>query len=180
MKKENTPVIYEDEEKLPVTAQYSRMGAGADISYESGESGVKETMVLRERPESNVFRYVLDLEGLTPRKNPTDQGITFYDDEDDIAADISPAWMNDATGSAYSEDITYDIEKESGSTYILTMTVDRDYLDDEDRQYPAVSYTHLDVYKRQGRCCTWDHRNSVTAGANRRTLRRYSGRAVRK
>lgn len=93
VKKENTPVIYEDEEKLPVTAQYSRMGAGADISYESGESGVKETMVLRERPESNVFRYVLDLEGLTPRKNPADQGITFYDDEDDIAADISPAWM---------------------------------------------------------------------------------------
>ncbi|MFR2565199.1 MAG: DNRLRE domain-containing protein [Anaerovoracaceae bacterium] len=138
VKKENTPVIYEDEEKLPVTAQYSRMGAGADISYESGESGVKETMVLRERPESNVFRYVLDLEGLTPRKNPADQGITFYDDEDDIAADISPAWMNDATGSAYSEGITYDIEKESGSTYILTMTVDRDYLDDEDRQYPVT------------------------------------------
>ncbi len=93
VKKENTPIIYEDEEKLPVRAQYSRMGAGADISYESGESGVKETMVLRERPESNVFRYVLDLDGLTPRKNPTDQGITFYDDENDIAADISPAWM---------------------------------------------------------------------------------------
>ena len=137
--KETTPTLYEDEEKLPVTAKYSSPQSSADFAYESGEEGVKETITLKERPESNTFTYVLRLKGLTPEKNPTDAGITFFDKETgSIAADISPAWMNDATGSAYSEDITYDIEKESGSTYILTMTVDRDYLDDEDRQYPVT------------------------------------------
>lgn len=137
--KETTPTLYEDEEKLPVTAKYSSPQSSADFAYESGEEGVKETITLKERPESNTFTYILRLKGLTPEKNPTDTGITFFDKETgSIAADISPAWMNDASGSAYSDDITYDIKKAEGDRYILTMTVDRDYLDSSDRQYPVT------------------------------------------
>ena len=94
VKKEETPDIYEGEEKRAVTAGYESSGKGADILYESGETGIKETLVLNERPESNVFTYRLDVRGMTPVRNSADEGITFYDeDTDDIAADISPAWM---------------------------------------------------------------------------------------
>ncbi len=78
---------------------------------------------------------------MTARKNPTNEGITFYDlSGEDIKGAVEAPWMNDASGKAYSEDITYDIEKLEGknSRYLLTMTVDKDYLESEDRQYPVT------------------------------------------
>ncbi len=141
VKKEETPTIYEDEDVLPVRAEYRSQSSRACFSYESGEEGIKETLTIKEKPDSNVFTYVLDLNGLEPEKNPTDGGITFFDSEkDEIIADIEPAWMNDATSNAYSEDISYDIEEDSENTgkHILTMTIDRDYLDSDERQYPVT------------------------------------------
>ena len=46
--------------------------------------------------------------------------------------------MNDATNKAYSENITYNIKPKeySEDVYILTMTVDKDYLNSKDRKYP--------------------------------------------
>ena len=54
--------------------------------------------------------------------------------------------MNDATGKNYSEAITYDLEtvSEEEGRYILTMTVDTDYLNSEKSVYPVTidpSYT---------------------------------------
>lgn len=47
--------------------------------------------------------------------------------------------MNDHTGKAYSENLSYDIESdgEEGS-YLLTLHLDEDYFQDKDRQYPVT------------------------------------------
>lgn len=140
IKKELVDTAYESEEKLPVTALYAKSGSTADFAYTSANDGIKETITLNQIPQSNVFKYRLNTGSLKARKNAVDEGITIFDDEnEDIAAYISPAWMDDATGDAYSEDITYDIEPENEEgIYTLTMTVSREYLDSEERQYPVT------------------------------------------
>ncbi|MCQ4635525.1 DNRLRE domain-containing protein [Anaerovorax odorimutans] len=141
VKKEKIPTTYEQEKKLPINAVYGDENKAATLTYTSGEYGVKETLTLEKKPESNVFQYRLRLKGMTARKNVTDQGITFYDKETgDITGDISAPWMNDASGDAYSEAITYEMKKDAAKDdeYLLTMTIDDAYLSDPQRQYPVT------------------------------------------
>ncbi|MGI6501485.1 MAG: DNRLRE domain-containing protein [Anaerostipes sp.] len=75
------------------------------------------------------------------KKNATTEGITFYDKEtEDIVAAMEAPSMNDAGEEAYSEALTYDVKKVDGEedTYILTLTIDEDYLNDKNRQYPIT------------------------------------------
>ncbi|MDE8731913.1 DNRLRE domain-containing protein [Eubacteriales bacterium DFI.9.88] len=139
IKKEKIPTTYEQEEKLPINAVYG--DKEAILTYTSGEHGIKETLTLEKKPESNVFQYRLQLKGMTARKNVTDQGITLYDQESgDIVGDISAPWMNDASGDAFSEAITYQLKKDGDKEgqYLLSMTIDEAYLSDPQRQYPVT------------------------------------------
>ncbi len=181
LEKEKVPTIYESEKNLAVNAVYGDDRSAAVFRYTSGDSGIKETIVLNERPESNAFEYRLDVGELKAKKNSTNEGITIYDpDTDEIVASIAPPWMNDACGDAYSEDITYELSEsgEDGS-YILKMTADSDYLNDSARKYPvsidpaatwAGSSQMRDVYVISGRYAAVNFYDSGTtvmpAGSN--------------
>lgn len=134
------PALYEGTEELPVDAVYGDEET-ATLTYTSTEDGLKETLVLFEKPQSNIFKYNLKLTGMIARKNITDGGITYYDEKTgDITGYISPAWMNDASGNAYSEDVEYTLEevKDKKGEYILTMTISKSYLENPARQYPIT------------------------------------------
>lgn len=123
-----------------VKAVYGSKRGAAYIEYTSQNDGIKEEIILNKKPENNMFRFKLTLKGLTYRMNSTDNGISLYDDESgELAAYIGAPNMNDATGNAYSEDLTYTMEREGASdTYILTLNVSEDYLDDSSREYPVT------------------------------------------
>ena len=90
---------------------------------------------MTKAPEGNVLKFRFQAKGLVPKKNILDGGISFLDEKtENLVATLEAPNMNDHTGKAYSENLSYDIESdgEEGS-YLLT----------------PVSYTHLDVYKRQ-------------------------------
>ena len=136
------PDIYEGKgESLPVNAVYGSEEDPAIYTYQSGDAGIKETLTLNERPETNIFTYEINVGDLFIKENVLDEGLTIIDREtDDIVAGIEAPWMNDAAGDAYSTDITYDLEEKEGEegTYILTMTIDEEYLSDKDRVYPVT------------------------------------------
>lgn len=141
VEKDTVQTAYEDFAKLPVKAVYGDVNEGAVLTYTSTEDGVKETWTFNEKPDSNVIRYRLDLTGMTARKNVTDGGITYYDRETgDIIGAIESPWMNDATGNAYSENIQYELDTVNADKgeYLLTMTVDEEYLNDSSRVYPIT------------------------------------------
>ena len=123
-----------------VKAVYGSRRGAAYIEYTSQNDGIKEEIILNKKPENNMFRFKLTLKGLTYRMNSTDNGISLYDDESgELAAYIGAPNMNDATGNAYSEDLIYTMEREGASdTYILTLNVSEDYLDDSSREYPVT------------------------------------------
>ncbi|MDD4371944.1 MAG: DNRLRE domain-containing protein, partial [Anaerostipes sp.] len=126
-------------EELPVTATYE--AKDYTFGYQSLDTGVKETITLNEKPESNVMQFSFTAKNMVVKKNATTEGITFYDKEtEDIVAAMEAPSMNDAGEEAYSEALTYDVKKVDGEedTYILTLTMDEDYLNDKNRQYPIT------------------------------------------
>lgn len=75
------------------------------------------------------------------RKNQLDEGITLYDSKtEDIVGNILPPNMNDATGEAYSEELTSEIVKDEAEEglYHVTITADQEYLNSPERKYPVT------------------------------------------
>lgn len=140
LEKEKTINIYDEEVNIPIKASYELNELEAKIEYISYDNGVKENIILNKIPESNKFEFEIYAKDLKAKKCELEESIVFYDkDTDKVIASIDVPFMNDASEKAYSEDITYDIKPkvDSKDVYILTMTVDEDYLNSKDRQYPV-------------------------------------------
>ena len=78
-KKEEATIqtAYEDNAELPVNAVYGDKDSESQVTYTSTEDSVKETLILNEKSETNVFQYKLNLTGMFARKNVTDGAITY-------------------------------------------------------------------------------------------------------
>lgn len=131
--------IYEEEKMQPIKASYAVANENKTYQYTSFESGVKEEIILEEQPESNQFSFLLELPGLSIRENNSDEGLSIYDGDTIVAGIMAPN-MNDATGNAYSEALSYSLEMldEEAGKYCITLTVSEEYLSHEDRQYPIT------------------------------------------
>lgn len=133
--------IYEQESMQPLEAVYGDVMSGITLEYQSSDIGVKESILLDTVPEQTSFVFEFKLEGMTVRHNATDEGLTFYDKTSgEMVAAMAAPNMNDATEEAYSEALTTKVEEKEGEadTYIVTITADREYLEDEDRVYPVT------------------------------------------
>mgnify|MGYP003291831499 CR=1 FL=1 len=106
--------------------------------YISSDHGIKENIILDEVPKSNIFSFSLELEGLVAKKDTCVEGISFFNKDEDIVGGIQIPFMNDATGKAYSEEITYTLTDLGDGKYIVDMTVSEEYLKDEKREYPVT------------------------------------------
>ena len=142
-KLENAEVEDAEENKIekPVKVSYESQQKECTFSYESLNTGIKESIVLTKAPEGNVLKFRFKSSGLVPKKNVLDGGISFLDKKtDEIVAALEAPNMNDATGKAYSEKLSYDIEldDEEEDSYILTLHLDEEYFKDKDREYPVT------------------------------------------
>lgn len=130
--------IYESESRELTGTMYEAKDQSLKLTYTSNTDGVKETIVLTEKPKTNVFQYILRPEGMNPILNKETGQIELYraDDEDELAAVIEAPYMDDATEDNYSEEVYYELEETEAGVYLLTMTVDESYL--ENAQYPVT------------------------------------------
>ena len=127
-------------EEKPVKVSYESQKKECTFSYQSLNMGIKESIVLTKAPEGNVLKFRFQAKGLVPKKNILDGGISFLDEKtEDLVATLEAPNMNDHTGKAYSEKLSYDIEPDGGEdSYLLTLHLDEDYFQDKDRQYPVT------------------------------------------
>ena len=133
--------LYGETSMQPLKAVYEEEGLPYTLEYVSCDMGVKESIILEEAPQTESFTWEFRLEGLDICKNPTDEGFTFYDKETgDMAGGIEAPYMNDATGEAYSDAFTCELQPREGETdtWLLTIYPDMEYLQDEARVYPVV------------------------------------------
>ena len=129
-----------EKEEKPVKVSYESQKKECTFSYQSLNMGIKESIVLTKAPEGNVLKFRFQAKGLVPKKNILDGGISFLDEKtEDLVATLEAPNMNDHTGKAYSEKLSYDIEPDGGEdSYLLTLHLDEDYFQDKDRQYPVT------------------------------------------
>lgn len=140
LEKEKTTNIYDEEVNIPIKASYEFNELDSEIEYISYDNGIKENIILNKVPESNKFEFEIYAKDLEAKKCVLEESVVFHDkNTKEVVASIDAPFMNDATNKAYSEDITYSIKpkEDSKDLYILTMTVDEDYLNSKDRQYPV-------------------------------------------
>lgn len=151
LKMEKTEDIYEEEKIEPIKTSYESIDENVKFQYTSLDNGIKEEIILDEKPEQNMFSFVLEIPSLTMRKNMSGEGFTIYNG-DEIVAGVAEPCMNDATGQAYSEDVTCSLKilDEEAGKYGITITVDDAYLNSNARVYPVsvdTSFTWQDGSK---------------------------------
>ena len=130
--------IYDKKQTKKIGMKYKSKDNKFAYEYISSEQGVKENIILDEVPTSNVFSFSLELNGATAKKDTSVEGISFYNEDEDIVGGIQIPFMNDATGKAYSEDITYNLTDLGEGKYTVDMTVSEEYLKDKHRVYPVT------------------------------------------
>lgn len=136
-----TSVYDGSREEKKVIAGYEGENKATELSYESLEHGLKETIILKNKPKSNVVSFNMTLQGCYAKVDETGGGITLYSEDDDIVGGMEAPFMDDATENNYSEEIYYELteinEKEDDvHRYILKLVIDEKYL--ENATYPVA------------------------------------------
>ncbi|MBQ5865475.1 MAG: hypothetical protein IIW56_02205 [Oscillospiraceae bacterium] len=136
---------YSTREDMPLSEQFlpEKMGShviyesvfpGIDLMYENYGYDIKETILVNELQESYAYRFLLAAEGLTASLNERGS-ITLTDSEGEVIYEIPVPYMFDAAGET-SYAVEYSLEEMEGD-YILTVTADAEWIEDESRSFPV-------------------------------------------
>ncbi|MEG1411688.1 MAG: hypothetical protein RSD36_17780, partial [Terrisporobacter sp.] len=88
--------------QIPVKAIYGAKDEKSSLEYISQDNGIKENLILKEVPESNIFEYEIKLNGVKPKKCELEESIVFIEESTgDTVGSIDVPFMNDATNKAH-------------------------------------------------------------------------------
>nr|MBP3599140.1 DNRLRE domain-containing protein [Eubacterium sp.] len=149
--------LYKNKEKKITSVDYESKTEDTNYRYESTNDGVKETIILEGPTKNNQFDFSITLKNCgfvtqedlkkdsidkLPKKLETSAGedLYLYDiQEKKLVGAMPAAFMLDGEGN-YNEDCSYQVKQEKKSKksyeYTLTLTVSKEYLEDEKRVYP--------------------------------------------
>ena len=136
------------------SVRYENILPGTDIEYGLYGKNVKEDIIVKERdPESDyTYTFTLSLEGLVPDFGENGQ-IDLVDPETGDTVYFLPAPAMWDAADEFSDAVFYDISSGENGTYILTVTADAGWINDESRAFPvtidppvySISYSVLDT-----------------------------------
>ncbi|RJQ32079.1 MAG: DUF2341 domain-containing protein, partial [Actinobacteria bacterium] len=116
---------------------YSNITTDTDLEYLTEQGRLKEQIILKKKPRSNVFTFELNLRNLIPSPQK-DGSINLTDKNKKTSIVIEKPFMTDsAQAEAYSPNVTMALRRRAGSTYILRVVADRKWLADPKRVYPV-------------------------------------------
>lgn len=101
--------------------------------YSSLVNGVKESIIIEKKSNVNVFKYRLILENMMPKLNEQSKEVELYENQK-LKAKIQAPNLIDGNGIINYKDVKYSLDKCSNGTYILSIVVSKDYM--EEASYP--------------------------------------------
>ena len=122
-------------EKLYSALEYPVSFHGATLRYENYGNTMKESIVISAPQTEYSYAFTLQTEGLTPTLQ-TDGSILLAAADGTVVYAIPAPYMVDAN-QEYSYDAAYTLTG-SGSSYILTVTADADWINAEGRAFPVL------------------------------------------
>lgn len=103
-------------------------------NYNSLTNGVKEEIVLYEKPDTNIFEFDLNLSNLKVFTSKFFNEVRLLDEKTDkLVAYINEPFITDDNKVINYESIKYEIDKDSNK---LKIKVDESYLESKDTKYP--------------------------------------------
>ena len=135
------------------TIVYENVFNNTNIEYELNNSKIKESIILKEKQDTYVFKFNMDLGELCPVMRE-DGSIDLCADKDgeNPAAKIEAPYMIDSAGE-YSDAVAMEIT-ENDKEFVLTVTADEKWLNSKKRVYPVVIDPTIDL--DVGRAKTYD------------------------
>ena len=115
---------------------YENLFDQADLEYIVAESFLKENIIVNARASSYTYSFLLDPDGLTPVQLETGS-IELRDANGKAIFTIPAGYMFDANGNS-SMEVDYDLEPVKNGKFILTVTGDADWINDESRALPVT------------------------------------------
>ena len=126
-------------EKLSASVIYRDILDGVDLEYVAYSMNVKENIIVKEKKDSYTYSFEFMLNGLTPTLTENGDIEIREDGSDEIKYLIPAPVVFDANGEhAPSTASAYTLTHENGKKYILTVTVDSAWMNDEQRAFPVT------------------------------------------
>lgn len=127
------------------TASYESADGNTNFEFSSLANGIKESVEIADPSQPSTFHFRLDASNdLTPQL--LDNGsIEFRDEENEAAIALPAPTVEDSSLYARPEDAArYELER-TGDHWLLTVKIDQDWLDQQDRSWPVVLDPSLTV-----------------------------------
>ena len=118
--------------------KYISEAKNMEYQYSVNNCGVKENIVLNEKPETNIFEYKIETKNLYLKKQENDKGLLVYDkNTNKIIGTIEAPFLVDADGKKDYKSVEYKLEK-GGENEALKVIVSNDYFENEATKYPVT------------------------------------------
>ena len=126
-------------DNIRASVRYENILPGTDIEYVLYGKNVKENVIVKERdPESDyTYTFTLSLEGLVPDFGENGQ-IDLVDPETGDTVYFLPAPAMWDAADEFSDAVSYNLSSGESGTYILSVTADARWINDESRAFPVV------------------------------------------
>ncbi|MDR1630581.1 MAG: DNRLRE domain-containing protein [Oscillospiraceae bacterium] len=123
--------------KITSAVTYKDIFADTDLEYVISSNRLKENIVIYEPQQEYIYKFDMDLDGLIPQEQE-DGSIYLLENADDgkPVFILQAPYMYDAN-----DEVSYAVEMnltENDGVYTLSITVDPDWLNDEERVFPVV------------------------------------------
>lgn len=123
--------------------EYQDVYNGVDLRYEVYGTSVKESIIVSQRSETYIYKFLLTLDGLLPRLEE-DGSISLYDPElgegeDAVQFEIPTPYMKDSSGIGGSPNVRYELgEVDEKGQVVLTVIADPEWINNEVRVMPVL------------------------------------------
>ena len=123
-------------EKLSSQVVYEEVYEDIDFEYIVGSEGLKENIILKSEDTQTEFVAEYKANGLTPVQ-VNDKTIELQAEDGTVIYTINAPYMTDAN-MEYSDGITLTLSNVKNNKFTVTITLDEDWLNDNDRAYPVT------------------------------------------
>ena len=122
-------------DKIYSALEYPTSFQGATLRYENYANTVKESIVISAPQAEYTYSFQMETDGLTPALQ-ADGSILLSTEDGNVIYSIPAPYMIDDNGE-YSYAAAYTLTG-SGSTWILTVTADAQWMNDDSRAFPVL------------------------------------------
>ena len=126
-------------DKLSAKIMYADILDGVDLEYVLESVNIKENIIVKEKKDSYTYTFTLDLNNLTAALQPDGSIHISAPDSGEVKYRMPAPIVYDAAGIFADSSLSaYDLTQTGNHTYTLSVTVNADWMNAEEREFPVT------------------------------------------